>query len=248
LIAIHGNLGEDGILQAYFEMMKIPYSGSNMLTSAICFNKNICKQMLIGHDINMAKSITIQKNQEINTEDIVNELGLPLFVKPNTAGSSFGVSKVTQPEQLNLAIENAFAEDNQIIIESFISGTEVSCGIFKSTNNTYVFPITEIDTKNEFFDFEAKYTPGVTDEITPARISDEMSDAVKTNALKIYTILKCKGIARIDFIINNNTPCFLEVNTVPGMSTESIVPQQIRAAGYTVSSILTELINDSFTE
>jgi D-alanine-D-alanine ligase len=244
LIAIHGTLGEDGLLQAYFNMMGIPYSGCDVLTSAVCFNKNFCKQYLRPYNITMAKSIMIKAGQDYDEKQIIDYLGLPVFVKPNTAGSSFGISKVKDINDLNKAIKNAFTEDSFVMIESFIDGTEVSCGVFKSSKKQYVFPLTEIDTKNEFFDYEAKYTPGVTDEITPARISDEMTMKVQKIASEVYDILNCKGLVRIDFIINNNIPHLLEVNTVPGMSAESIVPQQIRAAGYTVSQILTEMILD----
>jgi D-alanine-D-alanine ligase len=244
LIAIHGTLGEDGLLQAYFNMMGIPYSGCDVLTSAVCFNKNFCKQYLRPYNITMAKSIMIKAGQDYDEKQIIDYLGLPVFVKPNTAGSSFGISKVKDINDLNKAIENAFSEDSFVMVESFIDGIEVSCGVFKSSKKQYVFPLTEIDTKNEFFDYEAKYTPGVTDEITPARISDEMTMKVQKIASEVYDILNCKGLVRIDFIINNNIPHLLEVNTVPGMSAESIVPQQIRAAGYTVSQILTEMILD----
>jgi D-alanine-D-alanine ligase len=244
LIAIHGTLGEDGLLQAYFNMMGIPYSGCDVLTSAVCFNKNFCKQYLRPYNITMAKSIMIKAGQDYDEKQIIDYLGLPVFVKPNTAGSSFGISKVKDINDLNKAIKNAFTEDSFVMIESFIDGTEVSCGVFKSSKKQYVFPLTEIDTKNEFFDYEAKYTPGVTDEITPARISDEMTMKVQKIASEVYDILNCKGLVRIDFIITNNIPHLLEVNTVPGMSAESIVPQQIRAAGYTVSQILTEMILD----
>jgi len=244
LIAIHGTLGEDGWLQAYFNMIGIPYSGCDVLTSAVCFNKNFCKQYLKPYNITMAKSVMIKADQDYDEKQIIDYLGLPVFVKPNTAGSSFGISKVKNIVDLNKAIKNAFTEDSFVMIESFIDGIEVSCGVFKSSKKQYVFPLTEIDTKNEFFDYEAKYTPGVTDEITPARISDEITAKVQEIASEVYDILNCKGLVRIDFIITNNTPHLLEVNTVPGMSAESIVPQQIRAAGYTVSQILTEMILD----
>lgn len=244
LIAIHGTLGEDGLLQAYFNMIGIPYSGCDVLTSAVCFNKNFCKQYLKPYNITMAKSVMIKADQDYDEKQIIDYLGLPVFVKPNTAGSSFGISKVKNIVDLNKAIKNAFTEDSFVMIESFIDGIEVSCGVFKSSKKQYVFPLTEIDTKNEFFDYEAKYTPGVTDEITPARISDEITSKVQEIASEVYDILNCKGLVRIDFIITNNTPHLLEVNTVPGMSAESIVPQQIRAAGHTVSQILTEMILD----
>lgn len=244
LIAIHGRLGEDGLLQAYFEMLGIPYSGCNVLTSALCFDKNMCKDFLQNKQIDMANSEMITPDTEYNINNIEKILGMPLFVKPNTAGSSFGITRVNRKEELEDAIKKAFTEDKQVIVESFIEGTEVSCGVFKSKKKAYVFPITEIDTKNEFFDFEAKYTPGITNEITPARISTELSQKVQTLSSSIYDMLQCKGIVRIDYIIKNNIPYFLEVNTVPGMSTESIIPQQIRAAGYTLSDILNEVIED----
>ncbi|MCC8088545.1 MAG: D-alanine--D-alanine ligase [Rikenellaceae bacterium] len=239
LILIHGNPGENGLLQAYFELMEIPYSSSDFLVSALTFDKAICKKVLEGTGVTMAKGIVINKGETVNNEEIVNALGLPVFVKPNASGSSFGVSKVKTMEELMPAINNAFTESGQILVEEFIEGTEVSCGVMEAGGKSYIFPITEIVSRNEFFDHEAKYTEGRSEEITPARIDKKIKKILNDETLKIYRHLGCRGIARIDFIIKNGTPCFIEINTVPGMSSGSIIPKQ--AAEYGMS--MTELFN-----
>ncbi|MGM0650454.1 MAG: D-alanine--D-alanine ligase, partial [Bacteroidota bacterium] len=240
VIAIHGKQGEDGMLQGYFECMHIPYSTSGILCSALTFNKIRCKSFLGKYNIPMARELIFNKTDDINPKDIVSKLGLPLFVKPNTAGSSFGITKVYKTEDIPAAVKHAFTEDKTVIIESFLDGIEVSCGILKTANHSWVFELTEIDTKRDFFDYDAKYTPELTDEITPARIPKSESDAVKANASFIYDILNCRGIVRIDFIIKDSIPHFLEVNTIPGLSKNSIVPKQIRQAGLTEAQVLDE--------
>ncbi|MDA3819115.1 MAG: D-alanine--D-alanine ligase [Candidatus Delongbacteria bacterium] len=244
VIAIHGKQGEDGTLQGYFETMSIPYSTSGVLCSALTFDKIKCKAFISNYNIPMAPEMVFKKGDKIKPLDIVSQLGLPLFVKPNTAGSSFGITKVYDTDKITEAINHAFTEDDTVIIESFIEGVEVSCGLLKTGKHGRVFEPTEIDTKRDFFDYDAKYTPELTDEITPARIPQSESDAVKSMASMIYDKLNCRGIVRIDFIIKDSIPHFLEVNTIPGLSKNSIVPKQIRHAGLTESQVLDEAIAD----
>ncbi len=244
LIAIHGTPGEDGKLQSYFEILRIPYSTSDSLISALTFNKYACKAYLDYAGIKSANSVLIRKNDKINTNKIISKLGLPCFVKPNSGGSSFGVSKVKTKDDLSPAIKKAFNEDNEIIIESFLKGTEVSCGIIKTKNKEIIFPITEIVSENEFFDYEAKYKKGKAKEITPARISKKAEEATKKLTSKIYDTLNCKGIVRIDYMINDETPNFIEINTVPGMSAESIIPKQAKVYGISMTEIFTMIIED----
>ncbi len=244
-IAIHGTPGENGILQAYFDILNIPYTTAGQLTTAITFNKYVCKTYLKDIDILTAKTVKLGKNDEINTKDIIKKVGLPCFIKPNNGGSSFGISKVYDKKDIINAVNKAFDEDDEIIIEEFIEGTEITCGLLKTYKNEYIFPLTEIVTENDFFDYEAKYTDGVTDEITPARISKDIEQQCKQTSMKIYKFLNCKGIVRIDYIINNEQLYFLEVNSVPGMSKNSILPKQIRTMGLSFSDIFTEVIEDA---
>lgn len=244
LIAIHGTPGEDGKLQSYFELLQIPYSTSNTLFSALTFNKYACKAYLDYSGIKSTKAILLRKNNKINEKEIIAKLGLPCFVKPNSGGSSFGVSKVKLIDDLVPAINKAFNEDNEVIIESFLKGTEVSCGIIKTKNKKIIFPVTEIGSKNEFFDYEAKYTVGKALEITPARISKKAEETTKNLTSKIYDIFNCKGIVRVDFMIDGDTPNFIELNTVPGMSAESIVPKQAKVFGISMTEIFTMIIED----
>lgn len=246
--AIHGKPGENGQVQGYFDMLQIPYSSCSLLTSALTFNKFMCKTYLQKYGIPMAQSVMVTAETAVDIDEIVGKLGLPLFVKPNTSGSSFGVSKVKKKEDLIDALNIAFAEDPEVVIESFIQGTEVSCGVFKSQKNTYLLPITEIVSANEYFDYEAKYHSKLTQEIMPARIPDEVAKKVHKYTSAIYDALYCKGIVRVDYIINGDTPYFLELNSIPGMSTESIVPKQIRTAGYNITDILTEVIEDALAK
>jgi len=245
--AIHGKPGENGLIQGYLDMLHIPYSSCGLLTSALTFNKYMCKIYLQNFAIPMAKSVMITKENAISVDDVVENLGLPLFVKPNTSGSSFGVSKVKEKGDLINALNTAFNEDNEVIIESFIAGTEVSCGVFKSKKESYILPVTEIVSGNEFFDYEAKYKSNLTQEITPARISNEMTKKIQEYTSAIYDAMYCKGIVRVDYIIQGDTPYFLELNSIPGMSTESIVPKQLRTAGYNITDILTEVIEDAIS-
>ena len=245
LMAIHGTPGEDGKLQSYFDLMKIPYTCCNVFTSALTFNKFACKTFLKEFGVKTAKSLLIRKDEAFDLEDILEKLHMPCFVKPNNSGSSFGISKVIDREGLQTAIFNAFVEDQEVIIEEFIKGTEVSCGLFKTKTETHIFPLTEIVSKNDFFDYEAKYTEGMAEEITPARIPDDLKQKCMDISSLIYSKLGCHGIVRIDYIISINTPYFLEINTVPGMSKESIVPKQIEAYGLSIRNTLDLVIKDT---
>jgi D-alanine-D-alanine ligase len=245
--SIHGTPGEDGHLSAYFDLLNLPYTNSDVFSSALTFNKYATKTFLNSFGIMSAKGVLIVEGAEINEEQIVSELGLPCFVKPNNGGSSFGISKVSTQEQLLPAIKSALKEDTEVLIESFIEGVEISNGVYKTGNTVHVLPITEIETTNDFFDYQAKYE-GKSKEITPARLSDELTKTCMELTKQIYTLLQCKGICRIDYIVKNNTLYMLEINTVPGMSKASIIPQQIRAAGLKESDVFTAIIEHTINE
>lgn len=246
LIMIHGTPGENGILQGYFELMRIPYSTCNVTTSAVTFDKALCKMALrADKDITMAREIILDRNSTIDTPYIIEQLGLPVFVKPNASGSSLGVSKVKRAEDLTAAIAIAFEQSDRVLIEEYIEGREVSCGMMVTQGREWVLPVTELISKNEFFDFEAKYTDGVTNEVTPAEMPAETIEQLNSATRAIYRTLGCRGVVRIDYIIKNGTPYFIEVNTTPGMSANSIIPQQWRAAGLTMGEAFTMIINDT---
>lgn len=241
-LALHGSPGEDGKIQAVLDILGIPYSACDAFSSMVTLNKIAAKKLLADEGIAMAKMAIIRGENPFDVDEIVEKVGLPCFVKPATAGSSFGVTKVYEKDKFIDAINLARTEDTTIIVEEFIKGVEVSCGILKTPDYEKVFPITEISTKNDYFDTEAKYTPGLTNEITPARISEEETRMVQDATSRIYDIIGCSGIVRIDFIIKEGTPYFIEVNSIPGMSAESIVPKQIRTMGENITDILTKVI------
>lgn len=243
-IIIHGNPGENGLLSGYLEMMGIPHSTCPSMVSALTFNKYFCKLALRDLPVNMAKSVLVRKNEKYDKTDILRHVGIPCFVKPNNGGSSCGTSKVKKMEDFDAAMELAFKEDNEVIIEEFIQGTEISCGVVKTKTFASVLPITEIVPKNEFFDYEAKYTAGMSEEITPARISKNMYELCQQYTSQIYDFLGCQGIVRVDYIIRNEMLYFLEINTVPGMSEASIVPQQARYFGVSMTDLLTHVIEN----
>ena len=244
--AIHGTPGEDGLIQAYFDMLSIPYVGSGVLTSSLTFNKYYCNTFLRNSGIvNIAKSLIVRKGKNYNTDDIVNQVGLPCFVKPNAGGSSFGISKVKKTEDIEKAIDEAFKESDEVIIEKFIKGDEIQCGIFKTQEEAYIFPLVEIVSKNEFFDYQAKYDPNFSEEIIPARISDDLTIKCQQITSELYDELNCKGIVRMDFILKEGDYWFLEANTVPGMTSESLVPQMIEKANMSIKGVLTLLIEDA---
>lgn len=244
-IAIHGTPGEDGKLQAYFELLNIPYSTSGVLSSSLAFNKYACKAYLKHINILSPKSLLIINNQKIEPDKIAKHIGLPCFVKPNEGGSSFGITKVTDKYNIKKAILKAFEEDKEVIIEEFIKGTELTCGLVKTLDEEIIFPITEIVSKNEYFDYEAKYTSGMADEITPARILKNIEFKCKQVSSEIYNALNCRGIVRIDYILNNNKLYFLEVNIVPGMTQKSIIPKQAETMGLSIKELFTMVIEDA---
>ena len=248
-ITIHGTPGENGLLQGYFDMLGIPYSCCGVLAAAMTFNKYTCNHYLKGFGVRVAESVLLRKAKgerlEVKGEDIIELVGLPCFIKTNVGGSSFGVTKVKTLEEVEPAIEKAFAEGDEVICEAFMKGVEITCGVYKTKNKAVAFPITEVVTSNEFFDYDAKYN-GQVDEITPARIPDEVRDAVQAMTLKIYDILGCKGIIRVDYILTEGwTINLLEVNTTPGMTATSFIPQQVRAAGLNIGEVLSEIIENA---
>jgi D-alanine-D-alanine ligase len=243
-ITIHGTPGEDGILQGYFDLLKIPYSTSNLHSSSLTFNKWFCNNYLKNFGIKMSRSYMFRKGDDIMPGHIVKTLGLPLFVKPNAGGSSFGVTKVKQEKDLNEALSKAWSESNEVLVEEFIEGTEFTCGLVKLRNKTLIFPVTEVIPKNEFFDFEAKYTPGATQEITPARLPEDLYETCQQIASRVYDLCQCSGIARVDFILKQNEFYFLEINTTPGMTETSFIPQQIQAMNMKLMDVISLIIED----
>ena len=245
-ITIHGTPGENGILQGYFDLIGMPYSSCNVLVSAMIFNKFTCNQYLKGFGIRVSESMILRKGFEILDEEVINKVGLPCFIKPNAVGSSFGVTKVKTKEDIQPAIEKAFGESDEVMIEAFMKGTEITCGCYKTKNKEVVFPITEVVTSNECFDYDAKYN-GQVEEITPARIPEETAERVRLLTSAIYDILGCSGIIRIDYIITEGEKVnLLEINTTPGMTTTSFIPQQVRAAGLDIKDVMTDIIEDKF--
>ena len=243
-ITIHGTPGEDGILQGYFDLLKIPYSTCDVHSSSLTFNKWFCNNYLRTFGITMTKSVKISENEKIDEDYLLKQLGLPVFVKPNAGGSSFGITKVKTREQLVPAIQKALKEDDEVLVEQFIDGKEFTCGLIKIGNERIVFPVTEVLPKNEFFDYEAKYTPGATDEITPARLPENLFKECQDLSSRIYDLCHCSGIVRIDYILKDQTFYFLEVNATPGMTDTSFIPQQINAMGLTLKEVITRIIDD----
>lgn len=243
-ITIHGTPGEDGKLQGYFDMVKIPYSTCGVYSSALTFNKYFCSNYLRNFNVPMAKSVRLFKGDHVEASQLIEELGLPLFVKPNAGGSSFGVTKVKEKSQLLEALQIATNESSDILVEQFIDGPEFTCGLVKLSDQELIFPVTEVIPQNEFFDFEAKYTAGKTDEITPARISAELTLKIQELSSRIYDLCDCSGIVRMDYILKDNEFYFLEVNTTPGMTATSFVPQQIAAMGKKMGEVLGIIIED----
>ena len=242
--AIHGSPGEDGFMQAYFKLLNIPHTSCGMYQASLTFNKRDCLSVLKPYGILTAESFYINLGDTINKKAIVDKVGLPCFVKANKAGSSFGISKVHKIEELDKAIEVAFKEDDEIIIESFLDGVEVSVGVITYKGETKVLPITEIVSENDFFDYEAKYL-GKSQEITPARLTKAQEDLVNTEAKKVYEILKMKGFSRSEFIFKNGKPHLLEMNTVPGLTQASILPQQAAAAGISMEELFSNAIEEA---
>lgn len=247
-ITIHGTPGENGILQGYFELLDIPYSTCDVLVSAMTFSKFTLNQYLKGFGIRVAESMLVNKHFGIDDKDVVEKIGLPCFIKPNASGSSFGVTKVKTVEQIQPALKAAFAESDDVMIEAFMDGIELANGCYKTKDKSVVFPITEVVSQNEFFDYNAKYNGEVT-EITPARLSPELTDRVKKLTSVIYDILGCKGIVRVDYIITEGEKInMLEVNTTPGMTATSFIPQQVKAAGLDIKDVMTDIIEEGLAQ
>lgn len=246
LIIIHGTPGEDGKLQGYLDMMGIPYSSCSQVSSTITFDKITTKRAVAGRGINLAKEILLGRGDKADAAEIVARLGLPVFVKPNASGSSFGVTKVTDAAGIEAAVEKAFSESDEVLIEECISGREVGCGVIIAGGKEYLFPITEIVPKKEFFDYEAKYEAGMSEEITPARISDDVKAKLNRMTLDAYRACRCRGVVRIDFIVTDaGEPYMIEINSIPGMSGGSIVPKQVRTMGMTLGELYDIVIADT---
>ena len=251
-ITIHGTPGENGLMQGYFELLHIPYSTSGVLVEAMTFDKYVLNNYLRGFGVNVAESVLMRRGEEdkYSDEEIEKRIGMPCFVKPAADGSSFGVSKVKNADQLAPALRVAFMESDEVMVESFMKGTEISIGCYKTRDKAVVFPATEVVTSNEFFDYDAKYN-GQVQEITPARLSPETTKRVEEETSRIYDILHCNGIIRIDYIISkdadgNDKINMLEINTTPGMTATSFIPQQVRAAGLDIKDVLTDIVENQF--
>ena len=251
-ITIHGTPGENGIMQGYFDLINMPYSTSSVLVEAMTFNKYVLNNYLRGFGVNVAPSILIRRGEEesLDEQRVLDEIGMPCFVKPSADGSSFGVSKVKNIDQLAPALRLAFMESDEVMIESFMEGTEISIGVYKTREKSVVLPATEVVTSNEFFDYDAKYN-GQVQEITPARLSDDVARKVADETSRIYDLLHANGILRIDYIIGKDENggdkiMMLEVNTTPGMTATSFIPQQVRAAGLDIKDVLTDIVENQF--
>ncbi|HMO62597.1 MAG TPA: D-alanine--D-alanine ligase [Ferruginibacter sp.] len=246
LIALHGTPGEDGKLQGYFDCIGLPYTSCDAATSALTFNKRYTVAVAAFAGIPVARSLHLFKHSSVTPDDILQQLQLPVFVKPNNGGSSIGMSKVNTAEALAPALDKAFKEDNQVLVEEFIAGREFTIGVFKNKGTITTLPITEVITKKEFFDFEAKYQ-GASEEVTPAQVDQTIAAKIRATAAKVYSVFNCNGVVRIDFIYDEKSgqPYMLEINTVPGQSEASIVPQQVKAMGWTLKQFYTALIEGS---
>jgi D-alanine-D-alanine ligase len=243
--AIHGTPGEDGKLQEYLDRIGIPYTSCGYETSVLTFNKYLCNQKVAEYGIKVAASVLFQKGKAADYDEALRICSLPCFVKPNNGGSSVGMSKVNNAESLPEAVHKAFNEDDQVLVEGFIPGREITCGVIIRNEKIHALPITEVISENEFFDYEAKYTDGLAREITPADIPIDVEQECKATSKKLYAALNCKGFVRFDYIFNDNGMYFLEVNTVPGLSPNSIVPQQANADGISLSELFSQAIEQA---
>ncbi len=243
-ITIHGVPGENGALQGYFDMISMPYSCCGVFAASLTANKYSCNKYLSNFGVRVSPSVIIRPGDNYSVSEIVKNVTLPCFVKPNEGGSSFATTKVKEESELEQAIEDAFTEGGNVIVEKFMQGIEVTCGCYKTDNKSVVFPITEVVSKNEFFDYEAKYTASKVEEITPARISDDIAEEISATTSMIYDIIGAKGIIRVDYIIVQDKPYLLEVNTTPGMTVTSFIPQQIKASNLEPGEVLSEIIED----
>jgi D-alanine-D-alanine ligase len=244
-IAIHGTPGEDGKLQGYLDMAGIPYTSCDVTTSALTFNKYFCNDLAKQYGVNVAETVILRKGETWNASTLAAEVGLPCFIKPNKAGSSVGVSKVYEVGGIDEAIAKAFKEDNEVLVQQFIKGREMACGVFSVGGEVKVLPVTEVISKNDFFDYQAKYTEGLASEITPAPITEDQSAECQRLTAYLYRKFNCQGVVRFDYFLTNEQWWFLEVNTVPGFSAESIVPKQAKAAGYQLRDFFGMLVQDA---
>jgi D-alanine-D-alanine ligase len=249
LIGIHGTPGEDGKLQGYFDLMNLPYTTCDAATSALTFNKRYTVAVAAFAGIHVSHSVHLFRQDKPDAVELANRISLPAFVKPNNGGSSIGMSKVNRKEDLAAALEKAFKEDDQVLVEEFINGREFTVGVFRTGKEIRILPITEVKTSKDFFDFEAKYSPGFTEEITPAVLDQATSEKIRGTAKKIYQVFNCSGVVRIDMIFNETKgePYMLEINTVPGQTAASVVPQQVRAMGWTLKQFYSALIEDALS-
>ena len=245
--AVHGAPGENGQIISFLELINLPYTGSNSYSSALTFNKRDCLSILKNHGINSSNNYYLDENQKINEDEIIKSVGLPCFVKANRSGSSFGIYKVYKKTELTLAIQKAFKEDSQLIIERALNGREFSVGVYRLNNEVKVLPITEIISENDFFDYSAKYE-GKSEEITPAKLDDENIKKLKSISIKIFKLLNLNGFTRSEFIIENNTPYLLDINTVPGLTNESILPKQLIAANILLESFFNDLLKEALNK
>ena len=245
-IIIHGTPGENGVFEGYLRLMRIPFSTCDVLASALTFNKFVLNKTMKSCKVNVANSRRLRKGDKVDPDKIISKVGLPCFIKPTDGGSSFGTTKVKTRDQIIPAVEEAFKENNEIMIESFMQGIEVTNGYYRTRKREVKLPVTEVVPKTDFFDYDAKYN-GKVEEITPARIPDELRDRIQDLTARIYDLIGCHGIIRNDYIITDGDKInLLEVNTTPGMTATSFIPQQIRAAGLNLTDVLTEIIEDSF--
>lgn len=244
-VAIHGDPGENGKLEGYLDMLNIPYTSCSTMVSALTFNKNYCNRVVNSYGITTAPSVHLFKYDHIDPQAVIDKVGLPCFVKPCNSGSSVGMSKVNTKEELLPALETAFKEDDQLLVETFIKGREITCGIMKYQNEIQVIGITEIISKKEYFDFEAKYDPSLAYEITPAQIPVDIQELCEETSKKVYKALDCKGIVRIDYIFNDSGLYFIEVNTIPGQTQESIVPKQLKTKNLQFTTLCTYFIDEA---
>jgi len=243
IVYIHGDPGENGKVQAYLEMIDVPYVNSGPLASQLSFDKWYCNQFLSGFNIPVAKSMYLtDKTNSLDSKKVVAELGLPVFVKPCDSGSSYGIAKVNEEKHIQRAIDEAFEEGRTVVLEAFLDGVEVTCGVYRTTEGIKPLPLTEIVSKTDFFDYEAKYK-GLSDEITPARISDKLTNKVQALTIEIYKLLNLRSIARVDYMIVNSEPVVIEVNTTPGFTDESLVPQMIEAANLSIKEFWSEILD-----
>jgi len=242
---IHGDPGENGKITSYFEMLGIPSTSSTSVVAALTFNKAYCNKVVEGLGVNIASEVYLNDNEKADVDEILSKVGLPCFVKPNAGGSSIGMSKVNKEEDLLPAIERAFQEDNQVLIEEFIKGREVTCGVINSSGKTYILPLCEVVSKKEFFDYEAKYNGDLAEEIIPAPIEEGFASTIKSTSAFLYRRLNCSGIVRMDYIVTEDNVYFLEVNTIPGLSGASIVPQMAKEFGWSYSELIDRILEEA---